>query len=350
MNIQKYRRFTTWGLVIAALVFIVLAVGVFFLDIKIIRDPVLLKDSYLRIFLLIMVLLFALLIMRGTIELLALHFNAEALKQFSLLPDLGIYTETLAKHYSPEQKIKHAVLLLHGFGSSPQEFNHLTESLELMQIPYYAPNITGFGLNTLQLLNNVRYQDWFRKALDSFDNLNMFCEKVSVIGHSMGGVLATFVAQQRNVYHLILSGPGFFSSKQDRYYQKILLTPVLSQIFRCLTPYLPKPRRKNRNSISDLLDKNASKSMFRYLALPINAVVEVFKEQNKVDISKAFYQSLTIIYGLHDVTVDNQKTLHYLREHKISFHEFCLTNSAHNVFEDFEKNRACEIVINILQK
>ncbi len=72
------------------------------------------------------------------------------------------------------------MLLLHGFTTSPQQLSNLIDLLEKEKITFYAPTILGFGLNSTQLLKEVRYEDWYRQALESFDLLQNFAEEVSV--------------------------------------------------------------------------------------------------------------------------------------------------------------------------
>ncbi len=211
-------------------------------------------------------------------------------------------------------------------------------------ICYYAPNITGFGSNSTDILERVRYVDWFRQAIQSYDSLKLIANNVSVIGHSMGGILATYVAMNRPIKNLVLSAPGLYPAKTDIKYKKILLSPFVSTIYSWCIPMLPKPIRKGRISASDLLDDSVAAGIFQYLAVPVHCVTEIFKSQDKVNLCKANFEQLDVIYGAHDVTVNNQQVIGFLKKHDINFSEYQLKNTAHNSFEDFDRNESVEIV------
>lgn len=60
----------------------------------------------------------------------------------------------------------------------------------------------------MRKLEQVEAENWFREAIQAYDLLASLADKVSVIGHSNGGALVTYIAQHREVEHLILSGPN----------------------------------------------------------------------------------------------------------------------------------------------
>lgn len=347
-DIQERNNLVKWAILISLVIFVLFVVSIFFIEFDLLRDPSKIKDHHLRIILIVIAGLFTLMICRRFICFLAYRLNNAYLKRFSENKHLGDYSEAKSKVFSPHSKVEHAVLLLHGFTASPQDFDCLTPYLEEADIVYYAPSIVGFGINTTQLLINTRCEDWFRGALSAFDNLGMLAKNISVVGHSMGGILATFIAQHRQVHNLILLSPGIFSVQNDLKYKKLLLTPWLSHIYSWIIPYLPKPIRVGRKTTSDTLDESVTSNMFQYMAIPISGVTEIFKAQNSVDIVKANFSRLCLLYGKHDLTVDNLKLANLLREQNVVFDEYCFENTAHNVLRDYDKFDACKIIQQVL--
>lgn len=57
----------------------------------------------------------------------------------------------------------------------------------------YAPRLPGHGTNYRDL-SRTRWTDWYAGALDGYHLLRGCCERVFVVGHSMGGLLALLLA------------------------------------------------------------------------------------------------------------------------------------------------------------
>lgn len=348
-DLHESDHLMSWGLMVGVIAFTALFFLFMSMDFAFISHPFRVKDWFLLIFVLGLTVFFTALICRRFIYFLADYLNQNFLTRFQEIPLLGTYEESKGKIFNSKAKVNHAVLLLHGFTTSPQQLSNLIDLLEKEKITFYAPTILGFGLNSTQLLKEVRYEDWFRQALESFDLLQNFAEEVSVVGHSMGGVLATFVAEQRKVKHLILSSPAFISVPRDLRYKKILWTPLLSKLYIWTFPFLPKSIHSGRKTVSDTLDSSRVKKMFHYLAVPVNCVREFFKAQELIDLSKAHYQTLTFLYGKQDITIDTPSYLQALKTKPFKFNEYLFENSAHNIFEDFDRESVCERVVSVLK-
>lgn len=106
-------------------------------------------------------------------------------------------------------KYRKAVLIIHGFagGTYDQEplFFYLQPKLEF---DVYNFTLPGHMTN---LSSDVKYTDWISAVDDRINKLlNMGYSKIYVIGHSMGGVLATHAAiKHPEVAKLVLVAPAF---------------------------------------------------------------------------------------------------------------------------------------------
>jgi esterase/lipase len=348
-DIQQRNHLLAWSLFIGVITVVLSLSLVFYINFDLLRDPSRLTDRHLRIFLGILSVVFTGVVVHFFTQGLANRLNRNYFKRFQELRNIGAFSESLSQAYMPQKKYEHVVLLLHGFTASPQEFGYLMKIMQLENIPYIAPMMPGFGLNSTEELKSARFEDWFRTALTYYDYLSTIADKVSVIGHSMGAILATFVGQHRPVYKMILSAPGIFPTKADLIYRRILTAPVLSNLFIAVVSYLPKPIRKGRTTTADMLNEESTTKIFQYMAVPVNSVKQIFLAQAAVDARQLRAESLLILYGKHDITVNVAQLIGDLEKSNLPFTAHCLENTAHNIFEDYQRLEGCQLAVNFLK-
>ena len=103
----------------------------------------------------------------------------------------------------------HGVLLIHGFTATAGMMRPLGESLHAALSAAGEPPtvqgilLPGHGTRIQDMRSQGGYAPWRNAALDAYDALAARCDRVSVIGHSMGGVLALLLAEERPVHSLI---------------------------------------------------------------------------------------------------------------------------------------------------
>jgi len=264
-------------------------------------------------------------------------------------PSVGAYAEALPRFFGGPVKAARSVLLLHGYSASPQEFDNLVGPLRKAGIPFYAPLLTGFGLDDFRLLDVVKPEDWIRNALMAYDIVAGMAEKVSVIGHSNGGTLAAIVAANRPVDKLILTGPNIFVHPNDAFIKSIATTPVVSRVVATLIPVFVKPLRPGRVTNTDTKDPVAAMHSFHFPALASHSLVTVWTLQDRVDMKKAAFGELWLLYGADDQTVDIPSTTAALKKMGIAFHERAFPKSGHNILEDFDKDAVVQTIMTILK-
>jgi carboxylesterase len=94
-------------------------------------------------------------------------------------------------------------LCIHGFTGSPYEVAPLVDFLEkrtdwLLR----TPTLPGHG-DTLRL-KGVSYQEWLEYAEQELEWLLDQCEEVYIIGFSMGGIIASYLATKYSINKLVL--------------------------------------------------------------------------------------------------------------------------------------------------
>ncbi|HEU4563031.1 MAG TPA: alpha/beta fold hydrolase [Gemmatimonadaceae bacterium] len=97
----------------------------------------------------------------------------------------------------PESRTGSAVLLLHGFGDTPQSLGYLAAALHGRGYAVHAPLLPGHG-RTLAAFRASRGAQWIDAARDALNELRTRYERVGVVGLSMGGALAAIVAAERD--------------------------------------------------------------------------------------------------------------------------------------------------------
>jgi carboxylesterase len=104
------------------------------------------------------------------------------------------------------------VLLCHGFTGTTQSLRPWAEHLRDAGVTVRLPRLPGHG-TTWQELNRTRWQDWYAEVEAAFEDLHTRCDRVVVGGLSMGGALATRLAEQHGerVAGLVLVNPAYRS-------------------------------------------------------------------------------------------------------------------------------------------
>ena len=138
-----------------------------------------------------------------------------------------------------------AVLLLHGFGDTPQTLRELGGVLHADGFTVLAPLLPGHG-GTLPLFAKSRSEDWEAAARRAYRELHERHPAVCIVGLSMGGALAARLAsQEEGVSSLVLVSP--YLSMPAR----ISWAASLHSILTLFTPYVGgRPNRSIHDPVA----------------------------------------------------------------------------------------------------
>ncbi len=123
-------------------------------------------------------------------------------------------------------------LLIHGFTGTPFEMRGLGKRLVAEGYTVLGPRLAHHGTQAADM-NRSRWWDWYLAALDGWHMLNNICERVVVIGLSMGGLTALLMAANNPVTAVVaMSTPAAYmfnegQLKMARYVWRVL--PVLKK-------------------------------------------------------------------------------------------------------------------------
>jgi carboxylesterase len=118
-------------------------------------------------------------------------------------------------------------LLLHGAGGGSawdqKEFANTLHERTGMTI--WLPSITGFGTKPEDLYH-VTLDDWLTDAHSGIDHLLETCERIFIVGHSAGGILALITASERSEVNALVT----WAAPYDVQNRLFSLLPVISKV------------------------------------------------------------------------------------------------------------------------
>lgn len=104
---------------------------------------------------------------------------------------------------------KKAILMIHGFVGGCYDFNNFHNELEL----YRKFDVFTFTLKAHDkfIVKDVKYKEWLDDSIKQIEFLiNNGYKEIYLIGHSMGGVIAAYLASKyKEVKKLVLAAPAF---------------------------------------------------------------------------------------------------------------------------------------------
>lgn len=131
------------------------------------------------------------------------------------------------------------ILLVHGFTGSPAELLLLGKFLNGAGFTVLGVRLAGHGTNELNLQRTTR-EDWLRSVLDGYAILNGLCEKIFVVGHSMGALLSLKLSTQKKVDRLVTISPPIFVHESQH-------AELLPPREKCLNLFVKKSHRNLPN-------------------------------------------------------------------------------------------------------
>ena len=223
---------------------------------------------------------------------------------------------------------KKAILLIHGFAGGAYDYGDLPNDLELIN-NYKVFTYTLPGHNK-SIINNVTKEDWIKKSEYQIEKIiNHGYKDIYVIGHSMGGVIASYLASRyKEVKKLVLAAPAFQYFKFENNKINILESiKVVPNLFK---------------------DYDKSEVISRIFKVPVSTIREftsLVKEHHD-DIKNIKCPTL-IIRGTKDEIVPNSSTLYVydnIKSSSVMLVEF--ENLTHNLFINDRYNEIKNLIIN----
>lgn len=223
-----------------------------------------------------------------------------------------------------------AILLIHGFAGGCYDYGDFANDLESYKnFDVYAFTLPG---HDKLIIKKVSKDDWLKSAEIEIEKIiSKGYKTIYIIGHSMGGIIATHIASKyKEVKKLVLAAPAFkyFTFKNNKLdiIQSIKKVPSL---FR---------------------DYNIDVVLSRILKVPIATIKEfiLLAESHINDIKKIEIPTL-IIHGIKDEIVGTDSVNHVydnISSKSVTLIEF--NNLTHDLFINNRYEEVKDIIIDFL--
>ena len=136
------------------------------------------------------------------------------------------------KNYAFNAESKNGIYLIHGFTNTTYETKNLAKFLANQGYHTVANNLPGHG-TTIEECNRVKYHDWLTAVEQDMAALASKCDKIHIIGSSMGGVLALHLATMFPINSLVVAAPVFKFKSEFK-------TRILVPLFKNIVPIRDK--------------------------------------------------------------------------------------------------------------
>jgi len=223
-----------------------------------------------------------------------------------------------------------AILLIHGFAGGCYDYGDIGNDLQLYRnFDVYTFTLPG---HDKPKINKVTKDDWITAAENQLEKIiNNGYKKIYVIGHSMGGIIASHLASKYpQVKKLVLAAPAFkYLSFKDDKLDIIESIKKVPKIFK---------------------DYDYEEVISRVLKLPIPTVIEFMDlaESHKNDIKNIEVPTL-ILYGSNDeiVPIDSVNYVYdNIKSKSVTLIE--LEHLNHDLFINNRYEEVKKIIVNFL--
>jgi esterase/lipase len=231
-------------------------------------------------------------------QLLALRYDRKAFDKprYKDINDQQTATEDANWFFlKSSDPIASAVLLIHGFLSSPAEVRSLGDHLHSLGHHVLAVRLKGHGTSPWDLRNR-NWQDWYQSVTQGFDILKAYSDTIHLVGFSTGGLLALLFASENP--HIKIKSTTSVSAPVEFRNKNLRFVPLLhhaNKLVRWVSSEGLIPFRPNQ-------PENPS---VNYQHIPIRAVYQLQKLvahilDNKLDIGARVF----LYQGDQDPVVD----------------------------------------------
>jgi carboxylesterase len=231
-------------------------------------------------------------------------------------------------------------LLLHGLTSSLATVSNLVPYLEVRGIPHAMPTLRGHGTRP-EDLRGVTWHHWYEDAERALDELLDRCDRVVVMGLSMGGVVALHLAVQRPER---LAGVATVAAALQLQVAGGFLLPLLARTSRLAAVDVRKA----------FADQSLVPTATNYPAAPISAVagLAAFGKLVERELPRIRVPLLTIYTPQDRVVVPAKALVIHERAGTPPDRKRLLAfpNSGHEMLMDRDRDAVCEAIVAFIEE
>lgn len=224
-------------------------------------------------------------------------------------------------------------LVIHGFTSTPAELRELSEKIrDEKGYTVLGVRLKGHG-TTITEMEQCKYMDWIDSAVEGLEKLKETCDKIYVIGHSMGGVIALYIAENYPVDKVVVLSPALVNKGKATDFAFII------KHFMKYATWPPEERPEEE-----------TKYLLGYDRAPIRSVDQLNKMAKKVrkELNRIVKPTL-VVYSHKDNTVD-EKSIEMIQNNlgTKEIQTVFLNECRHNITIECEKGKVFEAVLKFI--
>jgi len=203
------------------------------------------------------------------------------------------YCDNLCKPFEFKGSNRKAVLLIHGFTDCPAKIRMIGEFLNKKGFTVKGILLKGHGTD-IKNMDKATYQNWIQDAEKGYKELKKKYNYVSIIGFSMGAILALYLGIKYDVNKIVAISPALVLKNK-----KFIFAPMLKYFMK----YNPHQTFKEEFP-KEACDYNLN-YYIEYNQIPIEGLCNFIKLEKivKKDLSKVICP-IFIIQPLKDELVD----------------------------------------------
>lgn len=228
---------------------------------------------------------------------------------------------------------KTGCLIIHGITGSPGELRELGEYINVNGPSVLGICLKGHGTK-VEDMENCTYKDWIESSVNGLERLKETCNKVYVIGHSMGSLLAMYLAENFDIDGLIALSPPLVVKS------KLANLAFILKYFVKYVDWAPKERPEEE-----------AKYLLGYSKIPVKSIAELNKLTKLVKTSLTEITApLLIIHSHMDEAVDESSVdILYTKVKSLDKEKIFLHKSGHNITVESEKNDVFDSVLKFIK-
>jgi carboxylesterase len=243
------------------------------------------------------------------------------------------------------EKQPYGVLIIHGFRSSLDCVSGLVAPLEALGLPCRMPLLRGHGEKSPEALRGVTWHDWMVDAEAALQTLLTAVDRVIIVGHSMGGLVALWLAPK-------------YANQVDSVVVAAVPIQMTSpfapgRAFYCLVPFLMRVI-KQWTLPAIYADLTLAETDTKYPWVPTDAIAALFEFAQKtrghlsaVKVPTLIMQSRndsTVAPESAEIVFQNISTP--LAQKRILWFEL----TEHEMFRDCERESTIQAVVNYVRE
>ncbi len=239
-----------------------------------------------------------------------------------------------------------AILMVHGFAGCPNNFENLPHKLAELDIFVKAILLPGHGTSPLDF-EKVSVDILLEAVVDNIIELKKYYKKVIVLGHSMGGALATLSYAKVPFEGLILASPYYGITPNP----KLILPP--EKWIQYLSPFVRWVFTPPENQ--PIMRKEVATKIVSYHWIPSKAglvAMEIAERAKRDSILEQIICPTLIIHSKKDSVASPQAVAQVFEKIQSQNKEILwLESSDHVIFWDYDRDlvsqKISEFVIKI---